>query len=414
MDLIDETIQFGSVQLALVQEAFTVKDLITRLSHLPCDQSAVVAYRHACLLGTDEDQYIDNMHFLTKVRNEEYAAIFVLSGRHHRDGDTEVLKPLAIGLRRLSVDHKFSRYVRLICDDIHVSVVYNEDIPLLIKSHSSNLLNLILKSPDNFIQPTIEDYLSGDYLDCEIPPGGIKKILEHCCKLSTKANKYWVNVAMPSYTGFLQRNIEENGLDGLSRNSLKKLGILMPKLFPDIDLQSISDIGLHLLTLPTNVAAYYLGLPIHREEPDRTRIIELVKEISQIGVEQYADKMERLHKERCKTTISNETDVLHESMFRYGSFDRVTLSQKGHTFIFTRPEFPTLISSKRNHWNNTPLPVAFIEKLRYRQKVAFVMKLPKPLPLDQLLQSLLLEKREPITRDIVTPILPLHLMARLF
>lgn len=408
MTLIDETIQYGSVQLALKEKAFTVNHIITRLTEIPSTQRTLLAYRQACLLGNDTDQYVNDRHFLSITLGEEYAAIFVLSGRHQKDDDTEVLAPLASGLRRLAVDPIFSRTIRLICDDLNVSNIGDGDIPVLIQAYSTSLLSLVLRSPENFRTPTIDDYLSGDYLEEPIPHGEAKKVLERCTLLAAKANSYWRTVAMPAYTRYLERSMEEHGLEGLSPDSFRELRLLIPKLFEDLDLAEISDIGFRLLTLPTILAGYYLGLPIHHEEPSRKKIVELIKELSHLGVEEYTNRLEAAQRAELKQHISHEHDVLYENIFRYGPFDRVQIQQKGHTFIFTRPEFPNLISSKTNHWNHTPLPVPFIEKLRYRQKVAFTLRLPNPMPVDQLLHNVLVERKRPPPRDRVTPMLPSH------
>lgn len=53
----------------------------------------------------------------------------------------------------------------------------------------------------------------------------------------------------------------------------------------------------------------------------------------------------------------NDTDTMHEPYYQYPVEDIIAVNQDNKLFFFTRPEYPHLLSTGRNPWTQTPLPV---------------------------------------------------------
>lgn len=405
-ELITQTIQHGSVYLALKQRAFTVAQLIRHLPEMDYNERSYIAYRQACLLGSDDDQYISDddqsteaRHFLTLVPHEMYVAIFVLSGRKSRETDTDIVLAMNEGLRRLALDQTFSRKAHLLCDSLNVTKVINEDIPLLVQSRSNLLLSMVRKSPQHFRSVTTEDFIQADFLE-EVPQGSHpERLIKRCFFLKQEAPAYWQLVTSKLYDQFLGRVISEGGFQHYNREAFLTAASLIPSLTQGIRLDNLSELAFRLLVLPTTMAGYYLGFPIHLQEPRRATILQLITQVSQLGPEEYTNRLQALQEREAQhhyigvgvnvpLTKGNEHDVIHENVFRYGPFDRLGMTTDNVVFYFTRPEFGNLLEKQTNPWNNTKLSRMVVEQVRCRVKIARLLNLPKPLPIDQLLETL--------------------------
>ena len=76
-----------------------------------------------------------------------------------------------------------------------------------------------------------------------------------------------------------------------------------------------------------------------------------------------------------------------ENIYVYSPFDVVSQYIDTHVYYFTRPEFMTIMKTKKNIWTNNPLPIPILYLISSRIEAEIVSDLPKPAPLRTLLRK---------------------------
>jgi hypothetical protein len=160
--------------------------------------------------------------------------------------------------------------------------------------------------------------------------------------------------------------------------------------FPLFDSSQLDDARYKLLLMDVVLAGYYLGLPIHIEEPTRERIQQAYSKYRELGVDAYcagvtaANQRAVLSALRTGLLAGNEENVLMEPVWSYSPYDIVVQVHGKHYYTFTRPEFKDILVKKKNYWNNRDMTPQQLAYIRGRLGVG----LPKSRPLRQLLDEM--------------------------
>lgn len=399
--LIDQAINFGSVWLALTKNAFTVRQLLDRLLELEPGVNVEIAYRHACMFGSDEDQIgLDGTHFLASRTEPSFSAIFVLSGRKVIHEETK--SRLVSGLTDLAIDPRFAHRVRLMCDDLNCQAISNNEIGLVIRCHSRRLFRLLTNS-DEHRPVNIVEAIAADWME-QIPslhqvsdPKVLALLLSRAKHLAENAPLYWEKVGRSVYTP-LFRQLRDNGLfrEWCQPDFIEVLEYVPGIIDVGINPTEMSPLAFRVWAQPSVISAYLLGFPIHQMVPSRRLLDTALTRLSQLGPEAYMRELNTFQRnnlaiERVGHNINmaypQEEDLMSECVFDYGAFDRVTVVIEERVFHFTRPEFASLLESRQNPWSNKALPDCILETIRSRVNLAKTFKLPDPAIVNDLLSN---------------------------
>jgi len=398
---VTESINIGSVFESLSSGFITVENVLNWLiqnNQSPLSTRYLAAYRALCLYGEPHLQLIDGQHFLTKINNPEYGAIYILSGGTDNlftdTNEKELNDYLYMVFGRLLTDSSLKDKISSVCD---LSCNDTVDIELIIHCRATKLISLALRSllidTNNYLKYLVDcDYMS-ELTKYKMNQLG-QLIINRCVFLKTNAPLYWIHVALPLYSKLISEKLLT---DQITQPILKQLNDLIPNVIPP-DLLTLPLIEYNLKLFTPLIQAYLLGLPIDTYNPNPSMLNSLIKNLLSHGIEHYCQSILHQNQQRLNNHDTfglpityeyiNTEDTLAENPFMYSPFDIVKFNDGSKIYLFTRPEFKRILETGKNHWTNVPLPLNIITLIEAKQKLARKLHLPESKPLLDLLTDL--------------------------
>ncbi len=392
----DQTIEYGSVFEALISGFLTCGDVLDYLLETQPTPSCMIAYKAVCQFSTD--QVVNGNPFILTTNQPEYIAIYSLmlckNGNPGRN-DTERME-IAKKVRKISSKlltvNKFSKTIFIICDVFRRMPIDSNDHLNAFMSRSMNYIQVFagkveyehrLWMRSDCLEPLHKFITYTQWED---------DLLLRCESLQTLAPLYWDSVAKPLYQDFVKGRIDTKNTQ-MKRKTMNKYISLFPGLFPEME--NMSDLAYNLNQLSIPAQAYVLGFPIHQYIPSSDVIGQAIKLLDEIGIEKYCDRirdqnLKILHHHdlgpvELDIKSANENDSLYELITDYNLFDIIRYYSDTHLYYFTGPEFPTVLTQKKNIYTNNKLPVSIISEIGSRLETRMVLELPKAATLRELL-----------------------------
>ncbi len=387
-ELIKQSVRTGSVALALQQNIFLAKDVLTWLVPKDPTRRTHIAYYVICNYLTIEHQYMDDgEHFLCKCPSYANMAqkLCIAKGgttlnsypcTNNRPSEPTIL------------DNK------TICSHIieqHGTLIFQGPF-----SHASK--KLVLTQPDTNKKKDMRLYclarvslyvrdtdkynkalVSSDWIEqIRHRPGVAKLILKQIERLCDKALIYYDCVAKASYRKLVSELNKEGLLKDLDMDELLALNIYFPNIIDDRYL-SYAPLSYTIATLKPKIAGYLLGYPVQNFVPSFNQIHDSLALLEDLGIQGYANHIKAYVKNTgiitspngvSKTAYANDQDVWVEDIDGYTPFDIIAYQNGEFVYRFTRGEFEGLLKTKKNPWTNERLPSAIVKQLEIRLEMA--------------------------------------------
>ena len=404
-----QVVLYGSVYESLYKNFVNMREILNYLKDAKYTteherKRFCVAYRIICLLDRDDTiqkslfefpqkfstsvenaqatQYFTK-HFLLLSNNDDFIMIYYYTRNH--SNDFEVMKKIQEVVPKVEE----WGYHKAICDMI--TALTNSISQYSAATRSLKFLN-------NY---SVAELLGADYLaplEKKMPQTFPEQFIIRCMFLKKNAPLYWQDVMFGEYFAFAQKHYSK---PNFSKEVLDMFALCFPGLYDEKILKR-SPIIHFLHTLPKNVAAYYLGFPIHEYMPSNSKIEEAIDFLNEVGVEKYLEKVrERNSEKRCveNAEVVNSEDMNCDEISDFNPFDVVCYytddGNKRHKFCFTRPEFASLLKGQRNaetdelerknFYTREKLPEFVIQQIKSRLRIASIYNLPPAKPLPELL-----------------------------
>lgn len=402
--LIRECIEIGSVYEALHNKLISINDILQYLLKFPVNNRTMIAFKSVCnfnrLQIMDDDE-----PFILKTNVDEYIAIYMLYfGQKYLYGRTEteslnIARKTTSLLIKISSNNEWLYKIQLLCDICHTKLQPNLiDYELIVGGRCVNYIQYLLPSKQNiFINYFIEnDYIDMlkcfDYSRCE------DHIIIRCNYLKENASIYWNKIGFKIYFDFISSNIDLKS-PKITKLKLDKYINLFPNLFSS-EILNMSPLIYNLKLLPLYIQAYVLGFPIHIYMPSRNIVDVSINILKDKGIDEYCKIISTKNQiylqsqndyiipiENKQIENGNNEDALYEEPSQYNLFDVIKIYNDTHRYFFTRSEFQTLLSKRKNTWTNTDLPYSVLESINSRRVIANKYNLPKCCILSDLLKQ---------------------------
>ncbi len=417
---VQEVLDNSSVYQALTSGYISVEDLLASLPFQPVTDITIVAYRFACTYTDPNFHYSDGKHILSSLDDPVYRAVYFLSGGRPETPLTETtaegIMPLLVGtllmpaLVKLQTDKVFSAKMNVICGVRPVFAPLEALVPLILLSRSNVFVKILKEST---LSHYFEFLISCDYLDliANIPSmesgNKLRMLHSRCQYLIENATSYWNNVAKKLYEKAIQEMIDEHQIKNPPIPLIKAFSQIFPHIFP-AQIEKFSNLATKVYFLPSSLRLYVLGFPFSYFEPTLETISQALLCLSELGLEKYAEKLEKFQENQAKSIsspfcseslIGNGESVIGDSVFSYSPFDRVEFRNGNHTYYFIRNEFMTMLKTKKNHWTGEKLPKALRLDITLRFDLGDELKLPPSEPIRHLLEKVEMEDLQIPSRE---------------
>lgn len=396
-NIIKETVDFGSVYLALEYKLFTHKQLLNWLVLAPLDSKTLIAYKAVTdEIPLNQQYHFDSSHFLT--RNKNYATIarrlgFTKKITCHKDGD------------ELLVDFLKDHFITETNSNDYEHKVHECNITVNPEKEIFKTIDTIQRG--YFVRKFIWDssltsktcntlLVKADWTDkFRYKDDLITIIMRRMSFLFTTAPTYYEKVALPAYTKVIIRLNNEHLLNKLSFDDL----LLFDKFFPNILHKSIFSLDKSIFSIGLmsfELAGYLLGFPIHTTIPDQEQIFKALNIIQETSITEYIQLIKDYNRTlpinlsflTNKPKFCNNEDVLLEDVARYSPFDIVLFQTGDHIHRFTRPEFKQILESGKNHWTNDWLPIPILGTIQGRKTSSDAFGLPPSRTMEEMFERL--------------------------
>ena len=418
---IHQSVMFGSVFLALEREFFTYDALLKWLCTAEYGIETRIAYKAVCGGITPDDQYLeDKFHFLTK--RPEYASIALACGLNeeisdHKPFDPTEYNPLLAHicetLGELCRTPALKSFTALIVAGQGTATYLRCNLGICYRSRNFPYLRI---SAEEINTRLVEaDWAEKFRYNSTLA----HLVLRRVARLQREAPIYYASVAYKIYRNVILKLNKEKLLTMLSRDEMATIDSFFPEII-DRRLLEYSDLAYKIAVLTNDVAGYILGFPIQDMIPNDDQIHSAIQYLTNHGTEAYSDLISKyvssnylpdLPFHTSKPSYSNDHDFMLEDLDSYVPFDIVSFQSGTHVYRFTRPEFPALIKSKKNHWTNEWLPPTVLSTIKARYEAAKELGLPPPRPLTEMLSRTesgsLFDPDDDSTPDASTPHDPL-------
>ena len=405
MNLLREAIEHGSVFNVLKSETVTAKNILEAILEFQTldDHRLTQAYRAACTLLHPNEHYINDIHFLAKVQDcSDYGAIFLASegnielpvNREAKYSD-KIVTVITRSVMKFHTDGSFRRRIMIACGrdpqqhDSGITSCYQlDDIQLAICFRSPLVKTFMVASTfrDENIGKVVVENDAFEYFDAQRSTIMLGQLIARCTYLKGKTSAYWEKVA-PDYKRYIEKRLGGSSRS-LSRTSLRELHGVFPTLV-DERLLTFSELAFLIYFMDPLHRAYVLGYPIQYGLPLEIEIMQALNRLSELGIEKYIAELVEYNRERLKLRLpgvfnttalepEKDTDVMEMCVYEYNPFDTIAYNDNGHYYIFTRPEFASLLKSKKHLYTQTILPANIVLDIQQRMKFATEMRLPEP------------------------------------
>lgn len=426
-ELIRETVEVGSVQLALDKELFTSKDLLEFLLTREANDRDLIAYEQfiryvhyemdkinsftlskSPLVKYIGKYYIDNVHFLKKALDTigDGARSYILL---HRMLSYKYENNLLINCKDPDQGRLGGFIESIVCactKDLY------EKIKIICNTRSIISHHINAGRISCFRVPSIYEMTYEHYVNCLIDNDAIEfiqnvspslvviKSISRCYNLSKSSPLYWKKIK-----GIYENVISDIFESGIPERITQKHLVDLRNIFPDFipeNIYEFSTVSFEICKLKDHeVKAYYLGFPIHYHMPTDEEISKALKHLDSVGIETYCKEV---RKDNLKYSLRpyirnsirfnkkpdrlNMHDVMQEDPYNYSPLDIFEYIDNSRMTVFTRPSFPTIVNSGINHWTTLKLPISAIVSISSRIELATKLKLPDAKPLEDLLNDI--------------------------
>jgi len=396
-DKIKETVEIGSVFLALENNYFTHEELLKWLTTAEISGVTKVAYKAVCEKILPNNQYLDDgSHFLLK--QKEYVIIAMYYGLDVYIFETTKIDcdvPLIISVCDiLSPVSRTPEYLNNRKEDVTVVKGANKNDDNLLLGYKAHEFNHISELTSEEINKNL---VSADWLEkFRYNENLIKIIMKRLSYLHDNHINYY-NFIYKFYQTVIKKLYKDKLITSISREELHSLDQLFPNI---VDKRILSYDGLNykLSLLGNDISAYVLGFPIQYMIPNEEQIHQLIKLLNEKGIEEYSKlicsynggfyKIKLPFGMDENINLANNEDTLMENIDNYVAFDIVAYQKGNYIYRFTRPEFERLLESKKNHWTNELLPVSLLSTIESRIKTVKELGLPPSRTLYEMLKYL--------------------------
>lgn len=392
-DKISQTVNHGSVLIALEENFFTPIDLLEWLSANEVTENTHLAYHCLCNYIHPNEHYIkDNRHiFLLKPEYALFKIVDIDQTLISVKGDN-LSPPLFSIVNILHQDKSFLKLMMEITGLIAVEIQKCEEI--LTKAFKIRMMSYFeeISTDDRNFALIQSEWLEHLNLDNFVPVLIIKRI-----KFLKQNAPLYFDLVKEKYRKLFEMLFEEHLLDRLSVNSLKYLHNEFPEILNE-NIFECTPARRKLTLMPTIISGYILGFPIQSIIPLETQIKDAITLYENLGVVKYSEyiKTTCTQTSRANSTpfdteeivFSNETDFLLENIDSYVPFDIVSFRSGKFIYRFTRPEFEKIIESRKNPWTNEDLPIPIIHAIVSRVNTAKELNLPPPMTVKDMFDRL--------------------------
>jgi hypothetical protein len=384
---IRQSVDIGSVFLALEDNFFTVESLLQWLTTVPMTERTQIAYKAVCLKISPNKQYMnDSYHFLTK--KPEYTSIAVgfglvtdLPDQNIPNSNNPIIAHICDAIITINNDAALRRfYILILAGQGSASYIQSKmatcfrarNFPHL-RNVSPQQLNVGLVAADWTNKLRYNENLA-------------QLVLRRVAELQTNAPLYYAGVAYKSYHKVAVKLNKEKLLTQLTRDEL----ITFNTFFPDIidkKVLNYSDLGYKIALLGNDIAGYVLGFPIHIMIPNDDQIHNAIQILTEEGPDKYSERIKAYvtmtytpilpFQQEGSVSYVNETDItLTEEINNYSPFDIVAYQNGPHMYRFTRVEFSKMVETKKNPWTNEWLPPTILSTIKARVDAAKELGFP--------------------------------------
>jgi hypothetical protein len=393
IDLIKQTVLFGSVSEALEYKLFTCNDLIMFLAehnNIITRNKLIVSFTVLMNLFPSSYLYYNGKHLLSYLPNDKLIYyIYLLKGGSsdlpiNQDKSSDDMLWLYLfdclsGLNSNQYDMELEN-AYLFCDKYfrtsNISYEYWCVEPLFFARCNDIQLKLNLSN-----KSTSEYIIRSDWFEKfkDIKNFPYSLFFERCKNLLTYAPLYFEKLKFKFERVLV--SIKLYDMEKLDKDLIKLMYHSFPEEFSS-HLLTCDEKYFRLCCYPIHIRAYLLGFPIERYIPSKEEIDKQIKILMEIGIEEYVKRCDRnsYNNINCSQEyIANPEDTLCEDPCNYFAFDRYDLLQNNKVYRFTRNEFSKLIEEgmeSKNFWNQCRLPEYAVATMSIRNSISEVMNLP--------------------------------------
>lgn len=383
---IRESVEFGSVFLALDNNFFGPQVLLEWLVTVPLTERTQIAYKALCIKIAPNNQYLpDSYHFL--VRKPEYTSIAIAYGLSTEIPDNNASNtnnPLIVRLcDELVHIHNNANFRRLsaliLSGNGNPNYIRSKLVTCYRARNFPYLRNM--KPQEHNVALVAADWPAKFRYNENLAPLVIQRVAE----LQDQAPIYYAGAAYREYYKVAVKLHKDKLLTQLSRDSLAMFNTFFPNII-DTRILEYSDLAYKIALLSNDVAGYVLGFPVQSMVPNEEQIHQAIQLLSEKGLDGYADYIKeyivQTHTpilpipQTTPLVYPNMTDVLFEDIIEYAPFDIIVCQIGNHVHRFSRAEADKLIESKKNPWNNEWLPPTVLSTLKARVSAAKELGLP--------------------------------------
>jgi len=392
---ISQSVNHGSIFLALQKNFFTHQDLLSWLVTVDVSSLTKIAYKAVCEKIHPNSQYLNDYHHFLK-KKPDYAPIAIGYGLNVNLLDAKnSLEDIPI---IASIENFMEKYNNNIEDRKFSSLLLAGDGN---KQYLRSKLILCYKSrifPNlNITADEINEALvASDWTDkFRYNENLAKLILKRLIILQISPN-YYAGVVCKLYHDVFVKLNKEKLLTKLTQNELSVLDSFFPGII-DPKLLQYDELSYKISLFSNDLAGYVLGFPIQNMIPNDDQIRVAIEYLSSHGIDQYA-KYIRDYIETSYLPItpfpfnnhiySNDEDVMFEDPNGYVPFDVISYRSGDHIYRFTRVEFSQLSKSKKNPWTNEWLPPTILSTIISRSQASKELGLPPSRPLVDMLNRI--------------------------
>jgi hypothetical protein len=404
MELISQTVDYGSCFDGIYSGEITVQALLEYLVSRPVDTRTLYAYRAACQFSLPSRHYLRNgKHFLISAPHYEYLAIYIkaqgdLNATESINGGLPLSLALKERLRDLESKPQIMERAAYMSNPLPIfllndSFLYIDDA---IACRSVQQIEVAAMIELNKINPSPRRFLDQDYISILVmyPPTTYREaLIDRIEFLAARAPLYWTKIISPYYRRLLKDVFLSDPILLTKAQAMR-----VDRIFPDLIEAWYWDLGedtWSLLKMNPIQRTYTLGYPIDGGPISQRELKETMKLLSREGIDAYCKRISEhnlhLAKELNKTPtcqeieLVNEEDTLCERPEDYSPFDIIYLRRDNLVFRFTRPEFPNLVETKVNPWNKEELPPLLLVQIINRLSMAAMAGLPEACPIRDML-----------------------------
>jgi len=376
--LIDQTVKYGSVHLALDTGAISSRDLLEYLLVADVTTRTKISYTVVCYF--DKLQYLKNGQRFIAARPEPiYVAIYKVICAV---SNIELLDVV------VSDAEEVIKTVTLSSDIVSEAVDFcsgdNKDV-----AAATRQLSVMPKYLASMVR---QDHMHGiQYLgQTGYLPDNFNDLLKaRCVYLYTKVPLYWDKVARPAYQKYITLSSGLNG-NKMPLKTLKQWVRIMPEVF-DRELLNVDPLTRQFNQLKPVVQMYMLGWDFRNGMLESDQITALFQMVKSIGVEKYCatvvdknsvslghDILSTFTNTTAVRSQVNEENLVTNDPRSYSSLDIYKYVDGDKYYLFTRDEWSYLIANSQNVWTNDKMPEETIHDMASRYWLAAKAQLPPP------------------------------------